>query len=275
MSKQDRKSTTEMNSGNGNEAALLEKIAEMEEALKEIQRFKLKRSVVGIVGLLLVLGALLLFLNNIRNFTKTKLNDADFQQEVLSTLSKDMKKVSETNPNVNLILQDMRNKIIPSLYKQVLERLKKETPKIKGVGKQMTDDLKNYLEKDLKAKLATSLSEAMLEVEDLLRKKYPNLSSKDIDKTLKSAQATFILELTEMLDHKLAGFSDDLGKLRTGMDEFKKCDEYKMLDPKNEDTIHTVKTQMVEAMLELVIYHINPQKGLEKVTPMTIQGDLK
>jgi hypothetical protein len=139
----------------------------------------------------------------------------------------------------------------------------------------MTDELKAYLEKDVKAKLAASISEAMLEVEESLRDKYPNLSSKDIDKTLKSAQATFILELTEMLDRKLAGFSGDLEELRAGVDGFKECEEYKRLDPDNEHTLHAVKNQMVEAMLELVIYHINPRKGQEKVAPMTMQGGVK
>ena len=89
------------------EKDLMEKITTMEEALEEIQRDKKKRSLIGIVGLLLVLAALLLFLSNLYDFAQNKLRDPEFHKELLTTVSEDLKDISENSPNVKLMIQDM------------------------------------------------------------------------------------------------------------------------------------------------------------------------
>lgn len=248
-----------------NEKELLEKIAKMEETLEDIQRDKKKRDLVGIVGFLLVLAALLIFLSNFFGFAKNKMHDPRFHKELLSSVSGDLKDISENSPNFKLIMRDLRDEILPSLYKQVLARLKKETPKIKGAGKKMASDIKVYLKKDVKNKLINALSESLTDVETVLHKKYPKISVHDLHKVISSAQSTFILEVTGMLDKKLAYVSDDLGSLKASVDQFKQCEEYGSLDPNDEQTLHEVKTQMVESMLELVIYHLNEKKGAELV----------
>jgi len=66
--------------------------------------------------------------------------------------------------------------------------------------------------------------------------------------------------------------SKDLGSLKASIEEFKNCEEYKAHDPTNPDTAHHVKVQMVESMLELVIYQLNEQKGKFPAEPLISGG---
>ena len=255
----------EKDNSTGKQEALLRKIAEMEDALDDIQRDKRRRSIVGVLGLLLILSALLMFLNNVFSFAGGKMGDSEFHSALASKAIDDLKEVADSNPNVNLIIQDLKTKIMPELYKQVLERLKKETPKIKSVGEEMGADIKNHLETSVKRKLVNALSESIAELEPVLREKYPDISLKQLHSIINSAKATFILEITDIIEERLSAVSGDIVSLKSSVERFKNCEEYKNLDPDNEHTIHAVKNQMVEAMLELVIYHLNEAKGKEPV----------
>ena len=265
-----QEAAVEENKSTNEREALLRKIAEMEDALDDIQRDKRKRSIVGVLGLLLILSALLMFLNNVFSFAGGKMGDSEFHSALASKAIDDLKEVADSNPNVNLIIQDLKTQILPELYKQVLERLKQETPKIKSAGEAMSADIKKHLETNVKRKLVDTLSTSLAELEPILREKYPKISFEQLHSIMNSAKATFILEVTDIIENRLSTVSSDLVTLKSSVEQFKNCDEYKNLDPDNEHTIHAVKKQMVEAMLELVIYHLNEAKGKEPVDPTLV-----
>jgi len=259
----DPKKSPETNDS-GNEQELLKKLEALEESLEVIEQSKKQRNLVSIVGLLLIILAIALFAMNISNFVANKVTNSDFQKELLTTLVKDMKEVSR-NPNLQAIMDDIKSEILPNLSKEIIERFKKDAPEFQEKGENMVKNIQDYLENDVKKKLVKSLSEALLDVEGVLKEKYPNISSEELQKILKYAQDTFIIEITNVIEEKLNSVSIEIGALKHSVNNFKECEEYKKLDPLNKDTLGHVKLQMVESMLELVIYQINPTKGQDQV----------
>jgi hypothetical protein len=251
---------------------LLNKIKVLEEALDSIEQSRKKRSMISLIGLVLVLLGLILFFINLKSFAAVKLNDADFQKELLTIVRNDLKDMAKSNPNITLMQQDFKEKVLPYVSKQILERFKKDVPKFQEVGENFADELKAYLNNDVKDKLIKALSESLVEVETILKEKYPTMKADELHKIINEARHIFVIRITDIIEKKLDYISEDLGSLKTSIENFKNCEEYKTHDAKNPNTSHHVKIQIIESMLELVIYQLNDEKGQRPVEPLTAGG---
>lgn len=244
--------------------ALQGQLKTLEEHLEAIEQSKKQRNLVSIVGLLLIILAIALFVMNLSNFVKEKSNNEVFQKELLTKLGEDLKEV-KNNPNLQAMIGDVRAEILPHLAKQIVARFKKDVPKFKAKGEDFAKDMQDYLENDVKEKLVKSLSESLVDVEDIIREKYPDITMEDLKKVLDATQAEFVIAITNVIEARIDSVRIDIDELKASVAKFKNCDEYKQLDPAHPDTLSHVKLQMVESMLELVIYQINPQKGKVRV----------
>ena len=247
---------------------LLKKIQDLEQALDHMEQARKQKSMVSIIGLILVLLGLVLFFINLKDFASTKFSDDNFRNELMTIVRKDLKEIANTNPNVTLMQQDIKEKVLPYVSKQIFERFKQDIPEFQKVGENFTEELKSYLNKDVKDKLIKALAESLAEVEGVLKEKYPTMKADELQKILDEARQVFVIKITDVIEKKLDYISKDLGSLKNSIDRFKECEEYKQHDPANPDTVHAVKVEMVEAMLELVIYQLNSQKGQLTVEPL-------
>jgi len=266
----EEKKQPETDAGSSDE--LLKKIRVLEKALDSIEESRKKKSMISIIGLILVLLGLLLFFVNLKSFAAKKLNDAEFQNELITILRNDLKDMLKENSNITLMQQDFKEKVLPYVSQQILDRFKKDVPKFQEVGENFADELKTYLNNDVKEKLIKALSESLVEVEATLKEKYPTMKIEDLHKIIKDARHVFIIRITDIIEKKLDYISKDLGSLKSSVDNFKNCEEYKQYDAKNPNTAHKVKIEMVEAMLELIIYQLNDEKGQRSVEPLTLGG---
>ena len=60
------------------------------------------------------------------------------------------------------------------------------------------------------------------------------------------------------LEQRLDTALDDITKLNESFEKLKDTEEYKKLDPK---MIGEIENHLIESLLELAIYHINPKRG--------------
>ena len=245
-------------------SALEEQLKSLEDHLEAIEQAKKQRNLVSIVGLLLIILAIALFVMNLSNFVREKSNDEAFQKELLTKLGADLKEVQK-NPDLQAMMNDIRSEVLPLLAKEIVERFKKDAPKFQAKGENFAKEMQDYLENDVKNKLIRSLSTSLIDVEGIIKERYPDISVDDLKKVLDSAQAEFIIQITDVIEERIDSVRLDIEDLKASVAKFKECEEYKDLDPKNPDTLNHVKLQMVESMLELVIYQINPQKGQVRV----------
>lgn len=250
--------------GNDQSEALQKILVSLEEDLVAMEASKKQRNLVSLVGLLLIILAIAMFMMNLSNFAKGKMNDNQFKKELLTKLAEDLKDV-RNNPNLQGMIKDLKSEILPNLSKQIIKRFKEDVPQLKAKGEDFASELQHYLENDIKDKIVKSLTTSLLKVENIIKEKYPEISSDDLAKVLHAAQADFVIEITEVIESKIDTIRLDIDNLKASVSKFKDCEEYKKLDPANSHTMGHVKMQMVEAMLELVIFQINPEKGKDRV----------
>lgn len=253
----------------GSNEELLRKIKVLEEALESIDKSQKQKSLISFIGFMLVLLGLIIFFVNLKSFAASKLNDNDFQDELIAIVQSDLKEVMHTNPNVTIMQQDLKKEVLPYVAKQIIKRFKQELPKFKFTGEKFSIELKSYLDHDVKAQLIKALTESLVDVEGVLKEEYPNMPPEELEKVIAEARHVFVLKITDIIEKKIAYVSDDLASLKASINNFKNCEEYTMHDASNPHTLHAVKIEMVEAMLELVIYQLNEEKGQRPVEPLT------
>ena len=244
-------------------AVLLAKLKSLENDLSAINAARTQRTIFSLVGGILIIIALVMFLINISNFFKAKVNSPEFKDELLKQTLTDVKTLRD-NPNLQKLVTDLKKKVLPALAKEVVKKFKAEIPNFKAKGDDFIQELQTFLEKDAKKRIEKSLLEYLIKVEGTLKTQYPNLSTDDLNELIESSQAVFILELDKILQNKLNIVQDDLAYLKATTDKFKDCSEYKLLTKGDKHSIHYAKMQLVVSMLELVIFHIDPDRGKVK-----------
>ena len=89
-------------------------------------------------------------------------------------------------------------------------------------------------------------------------KKYPNLSAEKLDTVFKQVEPLFIENIANMLDSKVELIGDDLDEMEKTLGKFRKISDDMNL---NEKERQELKLDFIENLLELGIYHVNPEKG--------------
>lgn len=241
----------------GGDDQLLVKLERLETSIQEIDKAGKQQAIIARVGLLLIFIAIVLFAWNLYSFSKTMLN-SDNVENLFSTVAKDMQDLVRNDQELQSLRDDVVKNIIPDLSKQVLDRFTKEVPVLKEKGQKMLTNIQVYLEESIKMKLAEELDKATKEVENEILEKYPKISFDKLDKAFKSAENTFVEHITDVLEKKLEMINDDLDGMEKTLDKFEKIAEKEKTGDREMDM---VKLDFMENLLELAIYHINPEKG--------------
>jgi hypothetical protein len=260
--------------GKGGGDDLLVRLGRLEVCLADIERTRKQRSLIGIGGLVLILLALAIFAANLWGFG-VQLMQPESQHEIMAKVQEDMTDLLQNDPEIKMLMQDMQEDVIPYVAEQVTSRLKEELPTFREQGAQIMANLQAYLEKDAKEKLSQALADVLAEIEQKLIEKYPQVTPEELQSVMATAQTMFIEEVTTLIERKLDIVADDLGNLKDSVDQYKETAEYRQLveDMKvdREGALNKVQLAMIEHMLELVIYHINPERGNESAA----QGGLR
>ena len=257
----DEKNKPEVSSGGQDE--LLGKIKVLEEALESIEQSRKQKTMISLIGLILVLLGIFLFFLNLKSFAVKTFADEANQKELILKMYDKVVAIGKHNDNLKFMKKEFREDILPYVSQQIIAKFKEDAPKFKKEGKEFAVELENYLNEDVKEKLVKALSESLVEVEVVLKEKYPNITPDELTKVLDEARRVFVVRITEIIQKKLDYISKDLGSLKDSIDEFKNCPEYKAHDPRNPETNNHVKIQMVEAMLELVLCKLREQGEIE------------
>lgn len=250
---------------------LLLKLAEMEESLKGIEQAKRQQSLITRIGLLLILLAILLFIWNIWNFSKglfTEEKISDFSGKI----SSDIQDLVANNAEFQVLKDDLIKKVLPDITKQVIDRFKQDLPIFKQKGEKLLDNLQVYIEESVKQKLSDFLTEAVVQLEKELLDKYPKIPPEKMQMIVKNAQDVFIEEITKSLENGLQGIFNDLDEMEKTLNKFAELEESKQLGNKDIDMI---KLDILESLLELAIYQLNPEKGDMPAAVVSVQGGAK
>ncbi|MFA6291588.1 MAG: hypothetical protein WC637_07390 [Victivallales bacterium] len=247
---------------------LLACISRLEADLQEIEKARKQQALIVRVGVILILFAIFLFAWNIWNFSKDLMKSENLDQ-LGQRFSRDMQDLAK-DPEVLKMQDNLVKKVIPEVTNQIIERFKKDIPNFRKKGEKVFANLQVYVQGYLKEELEKALAESVVQLEKELHTSYPKISAEKLGKVLKAAEATFVEQVTNALEKRIEMIYEDLDRAEKTLDKFSSLDDMKKLSKLTTDE---VKLGLIESLLELGIYEINPVRGN---MPSTVaQGGVK
>lgn len=238
---------------------VLAKIERLESLLKETEKARKQGIMVARISMLVILVAVLGFAWNLWGFYKSFTSDENmqkFQEQVWV----DLKDVMD-GPEMKAIQNKIYKDSIPKISNIFVERFKREIPTFQEKGKLLLENLKDDVARHLTEELTKTLDESLQDVELELLRKFPSLTPEKLEQTLAAAQYVFVEDITDELEERLVDLStvfDDLDKI---ISKYRTLDDYKALENKE---VEDIKLELVESILELAIYEVNPSRGEQK-----------
>ncbi len=156
------------------------------------------------------------------------------------------------------MLMDTRKIFLPAYQKALKEELSANTPKLKAKAETELKNLKKLIVEKLKKSLMKQISKDFKKVEKDLLKRYPKLSANKLNEAYKKASILFAEKLSVSLNNLVDKAINKLSGLDETFRQFKKGTAYKELKNKS---VKDVESLLIESMLELWIYELNPAKG--------------
>ena len=231
---------------------VLGKIGEIEKVVNEIGRMKQTRSLIMLVGVILILIALALFGVNLYGFFKsydTEELRLELEQKVI---------VAAQSQEVKEVITELKDKVLPKLKNEIMKKVQADMPKFEAAAAKTANNLNTYVQSDLKKKILSALHKALEEMEKKLVAKYKNLKDVDLEAVFKEAEAEFVEKFTTSFELRCQKAIANLSALNDSLASIASDKELNELDKMKTSEI---ENKLIESMLELAIYHINPDKG--------------
>ncbi len=241
----------------GGDGAIIGKIEEIERLVAAIANRKKTKARIMTLGLVAIIVLIGLFLYNIVTFCTNY--DMDGQNGLKAELGKNVQNITDS-VEIQDLLAGVRDYMIPKVREEIIKKFEADLPKFKEEGNHLAESLQVYVEKDLNGKLINELTNTLNEIERDLVKNHPNITPVKIDAVLKEAQKVFIEELTQRLEKRVDNVTDHLVALNHSFEKLAECEDFRSFSPENSAEL---EAKLVEALLELSIYHVNPLRGNE------------
>jgi len=244
--------------GNPPETALNKKIDALEEKIEYMAKAKRNTAIATYAGLIIIIIFIALFIFNMISFVKNYNTE-----ELAAALNSNAIELAQSE-EVKEVLQALTDKFIPALEAALVQKMQKDAPLFEQNALEVTTDLGNYLEYQIKPKLADSLIKELASSEALMLTTYSKSkpSLEKINQIVQNSHEYLLANITKSLDFKLdnalntlTGLNESFQKMYTSMED---TPVLKGLTP---DMTDEVENHLIETLLEIIIYQLNPQKG--------------
>lgn len=231
------------------------KLEVIEKSITRIDQIRKKQFFVTICGMILIILVMAIFVASLTDFVRNYNS-----QQLLEELTKNSNIITQS-PELRTLSRDFQEVFIPTFKKELTTSLESSMPAFKDEVFKAAKDIENYLQQDVRNKVLFRLAESLNKVEKSILAKHPDLTAKELEKAFNEVNAHFIDELTGILNKRLAVTKERLVMLDESFRRFKDTPEY--AEAKELGT-GEIENKLLETFLELWIYHINPQRGMEK-----------
>ena len=246
--------------------AIARRLERLESIVQQNTNLRKTKSLVSIVGLLLILAAVVIFVYRIVDFGRNYNTHA-----LASELQKQAATLADSR-EVKDLINEVQNTCIPAIRTEIAKKFKADEPLFRNELLKSSDSVKDYVEKDVKGKIIGVLSDSLKKLETDLLKNNPKYSAEQVEKIIKEGQDHFIDLFASKLEKRLDDIDDDLVALNASVQRFKDDPDYMALDKK---LISEYENRLIESVLELVIYQMNPQRGNLPASKVQAQGGVK
>ena len=243
---------------NPSEAVVLDKISTLEAKIEYMARTKRKTAIATYVGLIICIVFIALFLFHLFSFAKNY-NTVELTAALnLNTIELIQSKESQE------VVQVLGDKFLPALKTALIQKMQEDAPQFRKSTQELTLDLSNYMENQMKPKLATCLVKELATSEALMLKTYSKSkpSLERINSIILNTHSFLLPNVTQILDLKLNKALFTLSDLNNSFQEmYASMENSPSLKGLTPEMTGEVQSRLIETLLEIIIYNLNPEKG--------------
>jgi len=233
-------------------AELTARIEQLEQMLIHTRKKRIGQSIVVWSCTAVIIAVCAWFLMTFNNLFQ------NYDTELLVTeLQKNSGMVLESAEFQAMIL-DAKKTFLPAYQKALKEELSADAPILREKAEAELNSLKELVVGKIKRSFVEQMSKDFKKVEKKLLKRYPDLNADKLNDAYEKASVLFAEKITVSLNGFVGQAIDKLAGLDETFRQFKKGNAYKEL---NKKSAQEVENLLVESMLELWIYELNPAKG--------------
>ena len=233
-------------------AELTARIDQLEKMLIHTRKKRIGQSIVVwccTIAIITVCAWFLMTFNNLVSNYDTELLAQELQKNSHVVLESDA---------FQSMLMDTKKIFLPAYQEALQKELKASAPTLRAKAEKELNDLKKLVVKRIKAKFIAQVGKDFKKIEKDLLKRYPDLNSDKLNESYEKATEIFAEKLSVSLNHFVDLAINKLSGLDETFRQFKTDPSYVKL---NRKSIQEVENLLVESMLELWIYELNPAKG--------------
>lgn len=170
------------------------------------------------------------------------------------------------SPQFQGVIMDLQDVFMPAYKKALKAELEAKAPALQAAADNELTELKKLFLKKLQDSFIKEIHKDFEKVEKDLLARYPDMNADQMDEVYKKASELFVDKLTASLEYFVKEARDKLTGLDETFRQFKKDDTYQDL---NKKSVSEVENLLIESLLELWIYELNPEKGAK---PVEVEG---
>lgn len=242
------------------EKELLERLARIEDKIRNQDKLRTQQRVYSVIGVLLILLFFGVFIYRIGaqiNWYRTTLKDPLQRTVLLNQIVADSHAQELLAAEGQLFLSQMRSQVLPEVQAAVAAEAQRVMPDLRNAVLEMGGRLQDKTRKEIEEKLVEAMIRSFEAMEKDLQKTFPEFSEKDIEEQLTRNKDYFVAELHDMIEDRLAGLQASLESLKTIVGNLGNEVDKEGL------TSDQVEALFLDAVLELLAYELKPELGNE------------
>ena len=162
------------------------------------------------------------------------------------------------SPEFQAMMMDTKKIFLPAYEKALRTKLNSQTPELRTKAEAELSNLKELIVKKIQHNFVAQIRKDFSKIEKDLLKRYPDLNSEKLNAAYNKAASLFAEKLSISLNHFVTQATNKLSGLDETFRQFKKENVYKELSKKSTKEVESL---LMESMLELWIYELNPEKA--------------
>lgn len=243
-----------------------EELDALESSFLAMQSCRRRQRWVRNIGILAILVMILLFAKSLWD-TAHKFSGEQFAQKLIAHSD-----IVTNNSGFVGIKDDVREVLIPAVKAEMLTAFKRNMPRFQAQGEVLLTELKKFAAEELKKEVIEGLTARLQATQKKISSQYSEADAQAITEAFAAINDKFVEELTAILELQLQGAIDSLGALDAQIQDFKNCDEYAEVAKLGGDEAQNL---LLETMLELCIYELDPVKGAAPAEVATAKVEVK
>lgn len=241
-----------------NNDILDKKIGDLQVKLQAISKNRNTTAIISVIGIILVIVAILVFFNNLNKFVKYY--DSNALMSELQASSSHLASSEEVKELVNTIKKDL----IPAYQLALVAKLQDSAPLFQSDFNELKGTLATYLTQVIQPQIQNNLVNQLSKSEAAaLAEKFTTPESKaKIDKVVALTKKQLIEKMPDFIETRMDPVLVQLNTLNNSFysvyDNMIKSGEFDGVTPAMTGEI---ENRLVENILEMMIYQLNPQKA--------------